>query len=459
VTATTDLIVCELGRSLTVTADDPEFASYCGDESTVRGDPDVVARVESADQVAAVLRIADEHELFVTPRGAGSGKTGGCVATRGGIVLSTERMQRIIELDERDLVAVVEPGVITQDLATAARERGLFYPPDPASLAFSSIGGNIAANAGGPSAFKYGVTGHYVLGLQVGLIGGELLEVGHRTAKGVSGYDLVSPFVGSEGTFGVVTRAVLSLVPHPRQRCTLLATFQSRRAAGDAVTALLTSGSWPRAIELLDAASLEVARTQLARPIPGAPAALIVEVDGDDAERALERCGESLAAHGAREIVAAPSEAESRGLWQARRAISPGLKVAYPHKVSEDICVPRGAIVAMLERIDALSADTGIPMAAYGHAGDGNLHVNFLLAEPLPASQLEPAIERLFRATIELGGTLSGEHGIGVTKRAFMPIEHSAANLGWQRRLKAMWDPKGLCNPGKVLPTTGGWRE
>jgi len=459
VTATTDLIVRELGRRLTVTADDPDFASYCRDESGVRGDPDVVARVESVEQVTAVLRIADEHDLFVTPRGAGSGKTGGCVATRGGIILSTERMQRILELDEADLVAVVEPGVITEALATTASDHGLFYPPDPASLAFSSIGGNIAANAGGPSAFKYGVTGTYVLGLQVGLIGGEILDLGRRTAKGVSGYDLLSPFVGSEGTFGVVTRATLALVPRPRQRCTLLAAFSSRRAAGDAVTALLTSGSWPRAIELLDAASLEVVRAHLDRPVPSAAAALVVEVDGDDAERALERCGESLAAHGASEIAAATSEAESRSLWQARRAISPGLKAAYPHKVSEDICVPRGKIVAMLERIDALAAASGIPMAAYGHAGDGNLHVNFLLAEAVADERLEPAIERLFRDAIELGGTLSGEHGIGTSKRRFMPIEHSEASLAWQRRLKGMWDPKGLCNPGKVLPTSRGWRE
>lgn len=454
--ATTELVLAELGREIVVTVDDDGFRDYRRDESGVRGDPDVVVLAETREQIATVLRLAGEHQLFVTPRGAGSGKAGGCVAVQGGIVLSTERMQRIIELDPMDMVAVVEPGVITEDLANAADEQGLYYPPDPASLGYSSLGGNIAANAGGPSAFKYGVTGSYVLGVRAGLIGGESVRVGRRTAKGVSGFDLVSGFVGSEGTFGVLTEATLRLIPRPNERCTLLATFESRHAAGEAVTAVVTSGLWPSTLELIDGPTLKLVEDQVQRAFPpGAGAALLIELDGDDTVATMERCGGILEREGATHVIVAPSESESRSLWQARRGISPALKAQFPHKVSEDICVPRGKLPAMLGRIDDLARATGIEMAAYGHAGDGNLHVNFLFAEALDDERhmnLERALESLFRTTIELGGTLSAEHGIGAAKRRFMSIEHDEQSLEWQRRLKAMWDPKGLMNPGKVIP-------
>jgi glycolate oxidase len=384
---------------------------------------------------------------------------GGALPIQGGIVLSTERMQKIKEISPDDMVAVVEPGVITQTLQTAVEEQGLFYPPDPASLEYCSIGGNASTNAGGPRAFKYGVTREYILGLEVGLMGGEVLRCGRRTAKGVTGYDLVAGFVGTEGTFGVITELTVKLLPRPPAAATILGVFADVPTAGNAISALLRGGLRPRVLELADKASIDHVRSKARYRFPAnAGAVVLIEVDGEADAMApmMEKIGLSCDELGALDVLGATEPAERRAVWEARRLISPALKEAYKIKVNEDVCVPRGSIVEMLARVDRVSAETGIATAVFGHAGDGNLHVNLLSNEdpddPAVRKVMWAAAKQVFAHTVELGGTLSGEHGIGLTKRDYVPMEQSEQLMEWQRRWKALWDPSGLLNPGKVIP-------
>ncbi len=450
----------ELGSASVITREDERLEDYGRDESGLGLFPaDCAALCQSAEEVDAVLAIAIETNTPVTPRGAGSGKVGGALPLRGGIVLCTEGMQSILEIDGDDLVAVVQPGVITGDLQTAVEAEGLFYPPDPASLEYCSIGGNAAANAGGPRAFKYGVTREYVLGMEVSLMSQERLRFGRRTSKGVTGYDLVAGFVGSEGTFGVTTELTLRLLPKPPAVQTLLAVFPSLSLAGAAIGALLKDGFRPRTIELMDQLAIDTVRDKEGSPIPkGSQAAALIEIDGNEEglEDALMRLGMLVDEAGASDVLVAQNEAERRRLWQARRLISPSLTAACRHKVSEDICVPRGNMIEMIRRIENMRQEFPFPVACYGHAGDGNLHVNILCdddpEDPSTVKNLEAATRRLFEHTMDLRGTLSGEHGIGLSKRDYMPMEQSQAVLEWQHRWKAMWDPKNLLNPGKVLP-------
>jgi glycolate oxidase len=450
----------ELGASAVLRPPDEKLGDYGRDESPEGYyPPDCAALCASAEEVAAVLAIAREARVPVTPRGAGSGMTGGCLPLRGGVVLSTERMRRTIEIDGDDLVAVVEPGVITGELQQEVEEAGLFYPPDPASLAFCSIGGNAATNAGGPRAFKYGVTREYVLGLEVALAGGERLRLGRRTAKGVTGYDLVSHFVGAEGTFGVITELTLKLLPRPPALSTLLAAFRDVEGAAAAISALIGDGVRPRVLELADRLAIEHVRGRSRYAFPAdAGAIALIELDGDPdgLEATTLRVGERCEEAGALDVRVAQSSSERRALWEARRQISPSLRDAHRHKISEDICVPRSALPEMLRRIDRLAARVDIPIATFGHAGDGNLHVNLLVDanrdDPAVAARIHEAITGLFEETVALRGTLSGEHGIGLSKRDYMHLEQSAALLEWQRRLKRFWDPDEILNPGKVLP-------
>jgi len=451
----------ELGPDRVIGTGDERLHEYARDESPlpVVYPPDCAVRCASTAEVAAVLRICAERKVPVTPRGAGSGMVGGALAVQGGVVLSTETMQRIVEVDADDLVAVVEPGVVTGVLQTAVEDQGLFYPPDPASLEYCSIGGNASTNAGGPRAFKYGVTREYILGLEVALMGGEVLRCGRRTAKGVTGYDLVAGFVGTEGTFGVITELTVKLLPRPAAASTALAVFKDVAGAGACISALLRSGLRPRVLELADRASIQHVRSRSRYRFPAdAGAIVLIEIDGAPEEMggAIERIGMECDALGAIDVLAAEDPAERRALWEARRQISPALKEAYRIKVNEDVCVPRGRIVEMLARVDRLAAETGIEIAVFGHAGDGNLHVNLLSnadpEDPAARAHVMAAARRLFDDTIALRGTLSGEHGIGLAKRDFMALEQPEPVLEWQRRWKAMWDPAGLLNPGKVLP-------
>jgi glycolate oxidase len=451
----------ELGAEAIIGPGHERLDDYGRDESPlpVCYPPECAVLVESTEQAAAVLRLCLEHEIPVTPRGAGSGMCGGSLPIAGGVVLSTERMKRIKEIDPADLVAVVEPGVVTGVLQEAVEAQGLFYPPDPASLEFCSIGGNASTNAGGPRAFKYGVTREYILGLEVALMGGELLRCGRRTAKGVTGYDLVAGFVGTEGTFGVITELVIKLLPNPPAAATVLGIFKDTTAAGTAITGLLRDGLRPRVLEFADKHSIDMVRPKSRYRFPdNAGAIVLLEVDGESDAMAMmvEKIGMRCDELGALDVLAATEPADRRALWEARRLISPSLKAAFRIKVNEDVCVPRGRIVEMLARVDQVSAETGIPTAVFGHAGDGNLHVNLLSnedpADPAVRKTMWAAAERIFVHTIALGGTLSGEHGIGLTKRDYMHMEQTEQVLEWQRKWKSMWDPSGLLNPGKKIP-------
>ncbi|MDB4957602.1 MAG: linked oxidase domain protein [Myxococcales bacterium] len=451
----------ELGSEAVIGPGHERLDDYGRDESPLPEffPPECAVLCQSTEQVAAVLRICKERQVPVTPRGAGSGMCGGALPIKGGVVLSTEKMQRIKEIDPADLVCVVEPGVITGVLQEQVEAQGLFYPPDPASLEFCSIGGNAATNAGGPRAFKYGVTREYVLGLEVALMGGEVLRCGRRTAKGVTGYDLVAGFVGTEGTFGVITELTLKLLPKPQAAATVLGVFANVPAAGAAISSLLRGGLRPRVLELADKTSIDHIRAKSRYRFPeNAGAIVLIEVDGDPDSMAvqMEKIGVACDELGAIDVLGATEAAERRAVWEARRLISPSLKAAYRVKVNEDVCVPRGRIVEMLARVDRVSAETGILCAVFGHAGDGNLHVNLLShddpADPAVREKMWGAARRVFEHTIELGGTLSGEHGIGLTKRDYVPLEQSEQVIEWQRKWKTMWDPSGLLNPGKKLP-------
>ena len=451
----------ELGKDRIVGPGHERLEDYSRDESPLPETyvPECAVLCETTEQVAAVLRICLEQKIPVTPRGAGTGMVGGALPVRGGVVLSTEKMQAIKEIDPDDLIAIVEPGVVTGRFQEAVEAAGVFYPPDPASLDYCSIGGNAATNAGGPRAFKYGVTRDYVLGLEVALMGGEVLRCGRRTAKGVTSYDLVAGFVGTEGTFGVITELCVKLVPKPPAAATVLGVFADVAGAGVAIEALLRHGTRPTVLEIADRASIDAIRSKSRYRFPANAGAIVLcEVDGeaDAMEPMMERIGLKFEELGALDVLAATEPAERRNVWEARRLISSSLKEAYRIKVNEDICVPRGKIVEMLARVDRISAETGIPIAVFGHAGDGNLHTNLLSqddpADPAVRANLWAAAKQIFVHTIELGGTLSGEHGIGLTKRPYVALEQSPQLIEWQHRWKSLWDPSGLLNPGKRLP-------
>jgi glycolate oxidase len=449
----------ELGAER-VLRNDSELGRFAEDRSGLGRYPaDAAALCSSAEQVQLVLQWAAAHRVPVTPRGAGSGMTGGALPTRGGLVLSTERMQRVKEIDEESLVAVVEPGVITGELQAQVEALGLFYPPDPASLAYCSLGGNVAENAGGPRALKYGTTREYVLGLEVALMGGQRLRTGRRTAKGVTGYDITALFVGSEGTLGVATELTLRLLPKPEAAATMLATFGDLIDAGIAVTRVLRQGFRPRVVELMDHAAIEHIRPRATYRIPpGARALMIIELDGEQVAMAhsVQRCADLCLDAGATDVQVANNEDERDRLWQTRRITSTCLKEVHPIKVSEDIVVPRRHIPEILRRIDHVAGKYNLLVATFGHAGDGNLHVNLLSDEPHKegaiARRIEDARGDVFRETLALGGTLSGEHGIGLTKKPFLSWEQPAELIALQRKLKRAFDPEDLLNPGKIFP-------
>lgn len=449
----------ELGAPRVV-RDEAALETYARDESQLgRYVPEAAVLAESAEEVALVLRLAQEARVPVTPRGTGTGKTGGALAVRGGIVLSTERMRTIKRIDPDDLLAVVEPGVITGDLQSAVEAQGLFYAPDPASLSMCSLGGNVAANAGGPRAFKYGVTRDWVLGMDIALMGGEALRVGRQTQKGVTGYDLVGTFVGSEGTFGVATEITVKLIGKPEATGLLMAVMPDAVIAGKAINALLRQGARPRAVELLDKVTLDHVRPHAPYKLPkDAGAAVLVELDGEAESVAaqLERQGALFEAFEARDVLVARDDQDRERIWQTRRMASRSLTSAHRFKLSEDVVVPLSKIPEAFSRLYAVGARHNVLIAAYGHAGDGNLHVNVLSDEdpqqPAVRARIDAAIDDVFRETLAMGGTLSGEHGIGIAKSRFMPWEQSTGVLALQRKLKQAFDPLDLMNPGKIFP-------
>jgi glycolate dehydrogenase FAD-linked subunit len=431
-------------------------AAYERDESGLgRYPPQAVVLARSAQDVASVLRYSRDKRLPVVPRGAGSGKSGGALAERGGIVLSLEKMDRILEVSRADMVCVVQPGVVLEKLQQAVEEQGLFYPPDPNSQAMCTIGGNLAHNAGGPRALKYGVTSHYVLALEAVLPDGTVVRTGHRSWKGVAGYDLTHLLVGSEGTLAVITEATLKVIPLPRRVETLLALFRDEDAAAGAVQAIFDAGLLPRACELFDGPTMRAVGPRAPFKFPeGVGGALLIEHDGhgEGVAEELAQSGELCATRGAIEVLAAQDEAQRRKLWETRRMTSVALTDVRPFKISEDIAVPRGQLVEMIRAVRRIGEKHGFPTACYGHAGDGNLHVNLLFRSAEERSRGEAAVDEVIETAIRLGGTITGEHGVGLAKRRYLLREQGAAVIALQRRLKQAFDPEDLLNPGKILP-------
>ncbi len=438
---------------------DPErLVPYGKDESDLgEFPPDVVVRPATAKEISRLLVLCGERGVPVTPSAARSGKSGGCLPVRGGVVLSVERMNRILEIRREDLVGRVEPGVVTGDYMKAVEAVGLFYPPDPASLAFCTIGGNVAENAGGPRALKYGVTRDYVLGLELVLPTGEILRTGKETIKGVAGFDLTALLVGSEGMLGVVTEITTQLLPLPREVQTALCLFPDTERASRAVSAVLAAGVLPRALELIDDVAIRASRVAKA-PFnfpEGCGAALVAEVDGNLAEacaRELERVGEICAREGALDVLLAQNEGQRRDLWETRRRVSVNLKSLHPMKISEDVAVPRSRIPELVAAVQAIGRKLGLEVACYGHAGDGNLHANVLYDRKEERPRVDEAVAELLRAAVAMGGTITGEHGVGLAKKELLGLEQSPELIALQRRIKALFDPKGILNPGKMFP-------
>jgi len=417
--------------------------------------PDVVVRPTTNKQVSQLLRFANEHKIPVTPRGSGYGYVGGCVPERGGIALSMAGMNRIKEIAVADGVAVVEPGVITSHIQDAVKAHRLFYPPDPASLKNSSIGGNIATNAGGPRCLKYGVTRHYVLGLEVVLANGSIVRVGGRTHKNKTGFDLVGLFVGSEGMLGVVTEVTLRLLPLPPARGSISASFRSIEGAAAAVQRVLEHGFLPSALEIADRFTLEAARQHLLhRIIPEGEAHLLIDLDGqeDSVRSEIDALSGLVGSLGALTLETALGEEACEKLWDLRREFSESLKATGLTKLNQDVTVPRGKLVDLVRFAAGLQEKYGFPVACFGHAGDGNIHVNVMVANPAEAiEKMDQALDDLFGYVIEANGAITGEHGIGLAKKRWWPKAVSAENLALHQAVKHALDPNGILNPGKFL--------
>ncbi len=454
-----DKALLEIERSCgsdSVLRDPSLLEGYAHDDSETEPClPEAVVRARSTDEVSAVMRAAFAHEVPVTPRGGGTGRVGGAVPVPGGIVLAFERMAAIKHIDAAELTTRVQPGLVTGELKRAVEEQNLYYPPDPNSRDSCAIGGNLAANAGGPRAFKYGVTREYVLGMEVVLADGTVLQLGRETKKGVTGYDLTALMVGSEGTLGIVTEATLRLITKPEATVTLLACFASLDEVAPAVQLLLSQGRVPSCIELLDSEAIRIVRPEAGLTVPAETRALLLlELDGEakQLEADLEVCGNALTEVGALEVLVAQTSSERERLWAARRELSYSLRRQANHKLSEDVVVPRTMMANLLASCAEIAERNEIVVPTYGHAGDGNLHVNFLWNDPDERPKVDAAIRSLFERVVSLRGTLSGEHGIGVLKAPYLPLEQSPALIDLQQRIKDLFDPRHILNPGKIFP-------
>ena len=442
-----------------VRVDAPSLAEY-GTDALKRGHPaDAVVFPAGPEEISAIARLCHERRVPMVPRGAGTGYTGGAVPVHGGVVIALDRLNRILEIDEENLLCVAEANVITGDIQDAVEKVGLFYPPDPASLKTSVIGGNVAECAGGPRAFKYGVTKQYVLGLEAVLPTGEIINTGGKVVKNVVGYDLTHLLVGSEGTLAIITKVILKLIPKPPVQATLRATFPDVQGAVNAVSGLLRARVIPAALELIDGECLEaVARHLNVRSLApeGTGALLLIEVDGlselvaGEAERVADACREA----GATELLRAASEADRQELWRVRRELSPSLKVITPLKHNHDVVVPKGRIPQLFELVARLRDKYRLRMPCFGHVGDGNIHVNFMLT-PGDEDELRRSAEAeraLFEGVVALEGSISGEHGIGFAKMGYMRIELTQDEIDLMKRVKLAFDPHGVLNPGKMFP-------
>lgn len=446
----------ELGGCIHTDAD--VLRAHAADKWHASAMPQAVALPATEAEVASIMRFASQRGIPVTPRGAGVGYVGGCVPVQGGIVLSTARMNRIVEINPGDGVAIVEPGVLTADLQAACAELGWFYPPDPASRKESSIGGNIATNAGGPRCLKYGVTRSYVLGLQVVLADGRILTCGGRTHKNKQGFDLVGLFCGSEGMLGIITQATLRIIPAPPARAALSASFPRFAMAAEAVQRVLQAGHLPCALEITDAFTLAAARKHLGTmALPSdAQGHLILEIDGqrDAVISETEEIANLLRDIGAIRITPALTEEAVEEVWQLRRGFSESLKATGLTKLNEDIVIPRSQLVNLVEFCSEMQRESGIPVACFGHSGDGNIHTNIMVLKNEHGQDMrEPAdalVHRLFAWVLAHGGSITGEHGIGLAKAPWFPGAVGPIAMDVHRALKCALDPGGILNPGKM---------
>ncbi len=436
-----------------------DLAVYSYDGTFAEGQPDLILLPETTEQVSQIVRLAGEARLPIVPRGMGSGLAAGSIPMPGGgIVICLTRMNHILEIDTQNATVSVEAGVVTADLQREVEKHRLFYPPDPSSIRHSTIGGNIACNAGGPRCLKYGVTGDYVLGLTVVLADGQILTTGGKPIKDVTGYDLNGLFTGSEGTLGLITGALLRLIAKPTYASTALAEYNSLEDASRTVNAILSAGILPATLELMDQTAITCIEEAMHLGLPtDVEALLLIETDGADqqtVDREIEVCVKICQVNGARSAKMAKNEAERNSLWKARRSISPSLARKAPNKLGEDITVPRSAIPEVVKRLRAISARYGLPIVIFGHAGDGNLHPNILFdkREPEQWAKVEQMVGEIFATSLALGGTLSGEHGVGVLKRPYLENALGPVSIGVQKQIKNALDPMNILNPGKIFP-------
>ncbi len=433
-----------------------DLICYGFDASGLEAAPSAVVWPRDVLDVVKIMKFAYTNNVPVIPRGAGTGMTGGTIPSKGAVILSLEKMNRILEIDKENLSVLVEPGVINGKLQRELERHGLFYPPDPTSMNFCTIGGNIAENAGGPRALKYGVTRDYVMGLEAVLPNGRVINTGVKTAKGVVGYDLTRLLVGSEGTLAVVTKIRLKVLPLPEDVITLLVLFKDLEQSGNAVKDIISHGIIPRTLEFIDSEAIKAVENYKPIGLPkDVEAMLLIELDGApslitrEAEKIAEICKKLRG-----EVIMAEDTAAREKLWEARRAVSPALYHLKPAKINEDIVVPRSRITDMLRALRKLSQETGIKIVNFGHAGDGNIHVN-LMVDRNNKEEFEKAneiVKEIFRITLELGGTISGEHGIGLTKLNYISMEIQPEELELMKKIKHAFDPNNILNPGKIFP-------
>ena len=433
-----------------------DITCYSYDAVNQKFFPEAVVFPGSADEVSAVLKMANHEQFPVIPRGAGSGLTGGTLAVFGGVVLVTSRLNRIIEIDTDNLTAIVEPGVVCGEFQKEVKKYGLYYPPDPASLAFSTLGGNVAECAGGPSALKYGVTRDYVTGLEVVLPTGEILTFGVKTMKGVVGYDLTRLVIGSEGTLAVITKIYLRLISRPEASITLIAFFKKMEDSAHTVSNIIRNKVVPAKLEFMDRGSIECVNTyQNLGFSEETGSLLLIELDGDPVavEKASEKVEKICLKQGSFRVERATNTKEASNLWEVRRAISPSLLLLNLTKINEDVVVPRSKIPELIHRMEEIKRKFQLTIISFGHAGDGNLHINVMYDENIPGEheKAEHAIKEIFQEVLNLGGTISGEHGIGITKAPFLAMELDNAEIALMKKIKRIFDPNDILNPGKIF--------
>ncbi len=444
-----------VGKSY-VTREKEELLCYSYDATGISHLPDMVVFPGSETEISKILQLASKEKLIVVPRGTGSGMTGGSVPVKGGLIMVLTRMNKIIDIDEENFIVRVQPGVIVSDIHQAVEEKGLFYPPDPSSSSICTIGGNVGECAGGPRAVKYGVTRDYVLGLRAVLPSGKVIQTGVSTAKGVAGYDLTRLIVGSEGTLAVVTEITLRLLPKPEAVKTMAVLFDSMAKAARTVSGIMKNTVMPRCVEYLDEACLHLIQDHLGfDPAKKIKALLIIELDGalDTVEKDAERIREFCFSSEALDVITAKTPAEAQTLWEARKALSPILYKLAPHKINEDIVVPINKIPDMVEVTQRIQRTSGLSVVSFGHAGDGNIHCNIMYDKSNgdELERAEKALKELFRETLRLGGTITGEHGVGITKKRFLSDEIGETQIELMRGIKTVFDPLNILNPGKIF--------